>query len=73
MQLFPAYTIATIEQDLSWREVKELMQISNEKITTKTRIDRIELMIEKYLKITFGDQKHDDKTTLNILRGLGWL
>lgn len=73
MQIFPAYTIETIEENLSWRRVKKLMEIGNEKISTNTRIDRIELMMEKYLNVTFDGGAKDDKTLVNTLRGMGWL
>ena len=73
MQIYPAYSIATIENELSWREVKKLMEISNKKISTNTRIDRIEIMISKYLGFTFEDKAQDNKTLINTLRGMGWL
>jgi len=73
MQLFPAYSVRKIEDELSWREVKRYMEISNQKITTKTRIDRIENMIEKSLNVSFDDRAQNDEATINLLKGLGWL
>ena len=73
MQIYPAYSVRKIEDELSWREVKKLMAISNNKISTNTRIDRIEIMISKYLGITFEDKIQDDETLINTLKGLGWL
>jgi len=73
MQLFPAYSVRKIEDELSWREVKRYMEISNQKITTKTRIDRIENMMEKSLNVSFDDRAQNDEATINLLKGMGWL
>jgi len=73
MQIYPAYSVRKIEDELSWREVKKLMEISNNKTSTNTRIARLEIMMSKYLGFTFEDRIQDDKTLLNTLRGMGWL
>lgn len=73
MQIFPAYSIAKIENELSWREVKKLMELSNQKISTNTRIARLEIMMSKYLGFTFEDRIQDDETLINVLKGMGWL
>ena len=73
MQIYPAYSVRKIEDELSWREVKKLMEISYIKISTNTRIDRIQIMVSKYLGITFEDKIQDDETLINTLKGLGWL
>ncbi len=73
MQIYPAYSVRKIEDELSWREVKKLMEISNAKLSTYIRIARLESMVSKYLGYTFEDKIQDDKTLLNTLKGLGWL
>jgi len=73
MQIYPAYSVKKIEDELSWREVKKLMEISNNKISTNTRIARLEIMVSKYLGFTFEDRIQDDKTLINTLKGMGWL
>ena len=73
MQIYPAYSVRKIEDELSWREVKKLMAISNTKISTNTQINRIEIMVSKYLGVTFEDKIQDDEALINTLKGLGWL
>jgi len=73
MQLYPAYSVRKIEDELSWREVKKLMEISNKEIATNIHIARISSMMEKYLGATFETIEDKHTNLRNTLKGLGWL
>jgi len=73
MQIYPAYSVKKIEDELSWREVKKLMAVSNKEIPTNVQITRIALMMGKYLGATFEQSIGGDKELINTIKGMGWL
>jgi len=73
MQIYPAYSVRKIEDELSLREVKKLMEISNKEIGTNIHIARISSMMKKYLGVTFETIEDKHINLRNTLKGLGWL
>lgn len=73
MQAYPAYSIGLIEEELSWRQIREFMDCWENRPPQSIRIDRIGKMMEKKLGFRWTPAKVSDETLLAQIKGMGWL
>jgi len=73
MMAYPGYTVGTIQDELSWRELNLLVSKWEKTPPGSVKIDRIEMMISHYTGIKFQAKKQSSDQLLDQLKGLGWL
>jgi len=73
MGAYPAYTIKHIETDLSWREVKLLLDCCGQEPPIPISIKRIENMLKKKLGYEIISTKSNNSDNLrNQIEQMGW-
>ncbi len=77
MMVYPAYTVARIEDELSWRQVKLLVNCWKEEKPLIVMIDRLEKALLAHVKhqsgIVFQSAKQTDDNLLQGLSEMGFM
>ena len=74
MQMYPAYTVRQIEEELSWREVDAYARLCKDRLPDGARLKRIETILAKAhgMRLVAPAARGDD-SLIAELRGIGWL
>ena len=73
MLAYPGYTVEKIREELSWRQIEELMKVWQEHEPSNTRLKKIEEILKKAHGIKYVSRKGKDQDLMTELRGMGWL
>ena len=73
MLAYPGYTVEKIREELSWRQIEELMKVWQEYEPSNSRLKNIEEILKKAHGIKYVSRKGKDQDLMTELRGMGWL
>ena len=73
MLAYSGYTVRGIEEELSWREVKLLLDCWDDEPPAYMVGRKTEKVLEKAHRITFQKRKVSSDELVARLEGLGWL
>lgn len=74
MVAYPGYTVRTIEEELSMREIRALLLCRKKQPTLAVLLNKVEQILEKHTGCRFQSMEPmPDDQLLNVLKGEGWI
>lgn len=76
LQAYPGYTVGTLQEELSWRQVEVMMDTWAENPPAFIRLQRIEAMLAKKFGFKITDPNNrpkNDDDLKRTLRAYGWM
>ena len=73
MLAYPGYTVEGIKEELSWRQIEELMKMWQANEPSNIKLQRIEEILKRAHGIKYVPRKAKDQNLMDELRGMGWL